>query len=138
MKHLIYISMALQKFTPEALHDLLERARHSNTAVGVTGCLLYARGNFIQMLEGDDDAVDAVFNKITLDPRHTDIRVLNYEDCDMRVFNKWWMAFLNLDDVEDIPEALKEKFQACASDINADPVRVHALFTEFRNQLSGE
>jgi hypothetical protein len=39
--------------------------------------LLYAFGNFLQVLEGDESATDEVFAKISADDRHHDILVIS-------------------------------------------------------------
>ena len=47
--------------TPGALTELLAKARKNNQALGVSGLLLYHRGSFLQVLEGEEQVVDALF-----------------------------------------------------------------------------
>lgn len=91
--HLLYLSSAIERFDDAALAALLELARRNNAAVGVTGMLLYADGNFIQYLEGEADAVRGVFAKITRDPRHDGILTVTEGPVEQRVFADWSMGF---------------------------------------------
>ena len=79
------------------LHGLLEQARSNNARVDITSCLLYGSGNFLQLLEGPREQVQATFSKISRDDRHRDIRLLLDADRERCTFNTWWMAFFNLE-----------------------------------------
>ncbi len=57
MFFLVYVSSATRPFSGEDLRALLETCRKDNAELGVTGMLLYKDGNFMQVLEGDEDAV---------------------------------------------------------------------------------
>ncbi len=54
---LVYVSSATLLFPGEDLRALLATSRKNNAELGVTGMLLYKDGNFIQILEGDEEAV---------------------------------------------------------------------------------
>ena len=100
MFSLIYVSSATVPFSTEDLQQLLTRSRESNTAVGVTGMLLYKSGNFMQLLEGEEAAVLAVYQRIARDPRHSGALVLLKQQTEQRAFADWSMAFRNLTDPE--------------------------------------
>jgi hypothetical protein len=96
--HLIYQSKATQNFTDADLAILLDKARAFNQQYNVTGILLYGHGSFLQMLEGDDDVIRALYYlRISSDPGHTNLRVLKEGDLDKRLFDRWAMAFRPLD-----------------------------------------
>jgi hypothetical protein len=92
MVSLVYISSAVQLFSPAALLALLEQSRVNNARVEVTGMLLYKEGSFIQLIEGEDCAVEDLFRIISLDPRH-------------RHFADWSMGYSNLKDpaLQEVP-----------------------------------
>ena len=71
--NLIYTSVATQDFSNTALVKLLETSRANNAAAGITGMLLYADRSFFKILEGETDAVEGVFQRITSDSRHTQL-----------------------------------------------------------------
>ncbi len=57
MFFLVYVSSAVRPFSRVDLDDLLATSRANNARVGITGMLLYKDGNFMQVLEGDEEAV---------------------------------------------------------------------------------
>ena len=70
MFQIVYASSALQPFTKPELQALLEQARPKNDKLGVTGMLLYKDGNFMQVLEGEQDVVGKLVETIERAPRH--------------------------------------------------------------------
>lgn len=75
--HLIYASSATRQLQEEDLVAILSKAHTNNARLGVTGMLLYRGGNFLQVLEGEEQVVEELFKVITQDPRHHDVtRVL--------------------------------------------------------------
>ena len=93
MRSVVYASRALQPFGDEDLLQLLKTARQRNEAQGVTGMLVFAAGSFLQLFEGDDDAVEVIWDRIRMDPRHGDIRVLHDGPAKSRLFGEWSMGF---------------------------------------------
>jgi|JTFO01.1.fsa_nt_gb hypothetical protein len=98
--HIVYVSSASHLFSKQELLDLLEKAREKNHQLGVTGLLLYKEGDFIQLIEGDKEAVKSLFTTISADPRHNQTFVLLEEETDRRLFNDWSMGFRDLSDPE--------------------------------------
>ena len=96
MHQLIYVSSAAVKFTEEELKELLRRARDKNSALQLTGMLLYIDGNFIQILEGDKKNVIKLFDIIHLDPRHNGVLNLMEKTISERSFPDWTMGFKSL------------------------------------------
>lgn len=97
MLTLIYVSSATVLFSEDALLKLLEKARAKNTSLDITGMLLYRGGNFMQLLEGPEQAVKSLAQKIKLDSRHMGFQTLLEQDKDNRDFGDWRMGFRNLD-----------------------------------------
>jgi hypothetical protein len=100
---LIYLSSATRELmTRDGLADLMRACRAANEAAGVTGLLLYAGGNIMQVLEGERDAVEALYRRIERDPRHGRVtRVIDF-GIGERQFPDWSMA---LRDIGDLPPA---------------------------------
>jgi hypothetical protein len=72
---------------------MLSKAKDYNTEHHITGCLLYHNNQFLQLLEGTEKEVLQLFQKISADPRHTDIAIVDSANSNDRLFNKWSMAF---------------------------------------------
>lgn len=92
MKRLIYLSSAWDQFQPGELASLLDVARRNNIREGLTGLLLYHDGSFMQVLEGDGEAVDRIFRTIRKDGRHNRVLVLSQTEGVTRLFPDWAMA----------------------------------------------
>lgn len=92
---LIYQSHSLVPFEERELTALLLRLRVYNRERQVTGVLLFTPdGRFLQVLEGDQDAVRALYyQRIVHDPRHHDCRVIGEGPCLQRSFAGWPMGF---------------------------------------------
>lgn len=95
---MIYCSQATVDFSPDELVALLESARRSNSAAGVTGMLLYCSQSFLQLLEGDPGALSETYARLTADERHTNLRLLMNIDPPDRLFPDWTMGFEHVDD----------------------------------------
>ena len=93
MRRIIYASRALHSFADEELVELLLRARANNEEQDVTGMLVYAAQSFLQAFEGDDEGVEVIWDRIRLDDRHTDLRVLSDGPATERLFRDWSMGF---------------------------------------------
>ena len=98
--HLIYVSTAGIDYDDDELDRMLESSVRHNTSQHVTGMLLYARGNFIQVLEGEDTAVDETYGRIAKDPRHKGLIVIEREQIKKRDFDQWSMGFRRLNRAE--------------------------------------
>lgn len=92
---LVYNSIAVPGDMPEPeLERILSSARRKNASLGVTGVLLYRKGEFVQLLEGEREAVEHVYyERIARDPRHVALS-LNWEQTiPQRSFADWSMGF---------------------------------------------
>lgn len=89
MRSLVYASRAVQPFGDDDLLQLLRAAPARNDVHGVTGMLVYAAGSFLQLFEGEDDAVEVIWDRIRMDPRHTGLRVLQDGPARARLFAEW-------------------------------------------------
>ena len=93
MRRIVYLSTATRLMSDVELMDVLRVSRENNARDGVTGLLLYQGGNFIQLLEGEADAVETVYARVEKDPRHHSVlRMLDGEATE-RLFPDWSMAF---------------------------------------------
>ena len=93
MIELIYVSAETRPFSSEELAELLQVARANNTELGVTGVLLYLEGSFLQVLEGPEDVVMELFDKIGLDRRHGSVVLIRRSEIETRNFGEWSMGF---------------------------------------------
>jgi hypothetical protein len=93
MHHIIYLSWATTPFSDDQLRTLLSHARRCNAEVGITGFLLYGNNCFLQVLEGEEVAVRALYEYIKSDARHRDVTAYADKPIAQRAFAEWEMAF---------------------------------------------
>ena len=55
---LIYVSSACRELSDEELEHILESSIRHNTQQGITGVLLYTNGRFMQVIEGEEAAIE--------------------------------------------------------------------------------
>jgi hypothetical protein len=96
LKHLIYISTATAAGDESELPSILEVSVRNNKPQAVTGMLLYTKGHFMQVLEGDPQALADIYARIEQDLRHTDLVVLADEHIAKRNFSQWNMGYRKL------------------------------------------
>ena len=65
---------------PTGLSDIISVSRRHNPKLQITGIISYRQGQYLQVLEGPDAAVDELMGKIAVDPRHEDIWVFLNKD----------------------------------------------------------
>jgi hypothetical protein len=94
--HLIYVSSARAELGVEALKNILSSSDSHNTQLQVTGMLLYFNGSFMQVIEGEEAAVDETYARILLDPRHTGVILIERKPIETRSFSRWSMGFKSL------------------------------------------
>ncbi len=92
---LIYMSSATREFASHELPSLLSKTRLKNNLLNVSGMLVYHKGVFLQILEGPPEVVDALYQQIAADDRHTNCEILLRCSVDQRSFADWSMAFIN-------------------------------------------
>jgi hypothetical protein len=95
----VYASRAATVLSPNIIEDILGKSRINNPANGITGILCYSGDIFIQVLEGGRDEVCELYNAIVRDQRHTQVRLLAYEEIRERKFCNWTMGHVDLSKV---------------------------------------
>jgi len=91
MKATIYISEAVNNFSPDELSALSDNSARSNAKTGVTGYLWYNKGQFLQYLEGDSATIDELALKIGSDKRHNILNQINTNNITEAKFPNWHM-----------------------------------------------
>ena len=104
MYFLIYRSVATERPDDAGLLELLKLSREANAAHGITGMLLYQNGRYMQMLEGEEAAVRALYDNIARDRRHHLVTIVASGPVAKRHFHDWSMGFRHMDQVSDLPD----------------------------------
>ena len=137
MYELIFCSSASQNIKAADLENILNTARAFNTKNDITGCLLYYKNEFIQILEGDKTIVKNLYNSINQDMRHNNTILVAEGEKPERSFDNWSMAFYELsdDDVSDLCEQLFVDNFIAFSEIVKKPTFSTIMFWNMAKQL---
>lgn len=93
---LLYASRAASPLSASVVDAILAQSRDHNPKLGITGMLCYSDDLFLQVLEGGRDEVCELFNTIVRDDRHTNVRILSFEEIPERRFGAWTMGHVNI------------------------------------------
>lgn len=127
MLQLTYISSVAPRLPADILETILLTSRRRNMAAGVSGLLVFDGRRFLQALEGDAEAVESAFRRISADPRHRAVVTLSRRDVAARDFGDWAMASQASRPVADGGiAATVDALTECVTDPNA-----RALFRSF-------
>ena len=102
LEELLYCSVSVpSQVTNVDLDHILASARRQNAAENITGMLLYYRGEFVQILEGEKQSVENMYAKfIGPDLRHTALNKVHQNTISHRSFSEWSMGFVGAAEIE--------------------------------------
>ncbi|BBB09602.1 MULTISPECIES: BLUF domain-containing protein [unclassified Sphingopyxis] len=93
MLSVIYVSVADPLIGEQDIAALLVQARRNNQRDALTGALIFNGHNFLQLLEGPGDKVDACLAVIRNDPRHSGMVEIRRREIAERAFAEWTMLY---------------------------------------------
>lgn len=101
MIQLLYVSNASKELEGEkGIQDILKEAREFNAKNGITGVLMFRGGIFLQLLEGEEEVVTQLYEKIEKDPRHDNVINILKTKTDKRLYEEWDMGFKEVSDLD--------------------------------------
>jgi Sensors of blue-light using FAD len=92
----LYASRSTAPLDATIVNSILEQSRKNNPRRGITGLLCYTGDIFVQVLEGGRDQVCDLFNDIVKDERHSNVRILVFEEIAERQFSSWTMGQVDI------------------------------------------
>ena len=93
MHRIIYFSSATHLLTDNELHLLLDKSRIKNSQNDISGILIHIDGDILQVLEGEKEKIQNLFELIKLDPKHSTIIKVFDNEVPTRMFENWSMGF---------------------------------------------
>jgi len=135
---LVYVSSASRLMEDSELEALLRDSSRNNLRDDITGMLLYKGGNIMQVLEGPEDKVLALVDKLRHDSRHFGLQVLLRSHIAERQFDQWAMAFQKVESSakaspDGMSDFLDNDFVAQA--FRSNPARAYRLLLSFRTNI---
>lgn len=96
LKTLTYTSRARLDLGDEDLAAIHHTARHLNALDGISGLLLFDGSRFLQIIEGAEDAIDNLVERLRMDPRHSAFEVRDERHVDRPSFPDWSMELVRV------------------------------------------
>jgi hypothetical protein len=78
------------------LAEILEQSEARNAVNAITGALLVTHDHYVQMLEGQREAVEACYQRIRRDARHSHLDLIVLGPAEVRLFPDWSMSAVHL------------------------------------------
>lgn len=94
MKVIAYISCLDRQYTKDEFEILVSKFSESNRQHGITGVLYCNIRSIIQVIEGEPDMINSLWNNIKRDKRHHNIRKMLETDISTRIFPEWSMQYV--------------------------------------------
>lgn len=90
VQQLVYSSRPFG-FDEAMLNGILTGARHFNASHDITGALICRHDLFLQLLEGPQDTIESLYQRIAVDVRHIEVEKIINRQVPARIFPKWAM-----------------------------------------------
>ncbi|TGE28545.1 BLUF domain-containing protein [Hymenobacter metallicola] len=90
---ILYRSQTVHPLSARELQELLAYSLRHNAQHQITGLLLYSEGRFVQVLEGPEAEVRALYARIQADIRHRQVITVGEGPAPARRFAEWTMGF---------------------------------------------
>ncbi len=109
LHQIMYISTVSGSVDIAQCREIARLSAVNNARDDVSGLLLFNSRRFLQVLEGPQEALHRIYDRIGKDPRHRAVVKLREGPIETREFGNWAMAF---DDPSAPSVDLKEKVDA--------------------------
>jgi hypothetical protein len=94
MNRLLYISDSLVGNNLFELGQIMATARKSNKQNHLTGLLWTDGVQFAQVIEGEEEPISELLERLMDDPRHKNLDVLMFANVEKREFDDWYLNML--------------------------------------------
>lgn len=131
--HLVYRSYATKNLNQKSVTQIINTSQMHNAKTNLTGLLFYRQNTFIQLLEGEEQAVRELYEKISKDIRHYDIKILIESKSSMRIVPQWSMTYVESASADILVKALFEVFESMVNESPKDKNLIMPLLTKFSN-----
>lgn len=95
MERIVYTSRARTDLASDEVFRIIETSARNNPARDVTGFLIFNQNRFLQLVEGERQALDELLGVLKRDPRHCDLAIHVREPAIKRCFPNWRMRRLD-------------------------------------------
>lgn len=99
LRSAIYKSRCKGSADWDLVESILESSTKNNPINAITGVLLATETHFLQLLEGEFEALNATLERISRDTRHCEVQLISFSEIEERRFGNWGMHGIGLFDL---------------------------------------
>ena len=119
MLSVLYVSTMNVEYSQDDFDILLNIFRNSNHEHNITGLMLYCgNNNIIQYLEGPNKSIERLYENISNDSRHKDVKTLLYQKIDERIISDWNLLYKPISD-----KTFQDFIESCTNAKNDDHIK---------------
>lgn len=111
MERLIYTSVAAEGIGGGDVFEIVETSARNNVKRDISGFLIFKHGRFLQLVEGETDALEELMQSLQRDPRHHSLKILRRSVTGHRDFEGWRMRRFEAQDSGRHPREIAEKMR---------------------------
>lgn len=94
VRQIAFSSRARPGLRPADTSNIIGTSRSNNARDGITGALIYSGESFLQLVEGADAALTALWRRLADDDRHRQLASLFDRAIAKRAFNAWRAGYM--------------------------------------------
>jgi len=119
LSSIMYKSRSKDVADLDLVNSILASSTRNNSANGITGVLIATKTHFLQILEGEFEALNETFQRISSDTRHDKIQLISFTEIEERKFGEWAMHGIGLFDLNhELAVKLRKRFGEENGDIH--------------------
>ncbi len=96
LHRLVYTSARSSSCDDTEIENILKSCVKNNPGKSITGLLLHSDKRFLQVVEGEKEVINALYEKIKVDPRHGGVNLRDSRAITARMFPEWHMAYKDI------------------------------------------
>ena len=96
LSQLVYVSRMIKGVDEEMIRQIIVASGPRNASRDISGILLWFGRNFLQLLEGEEAVITALYERIACDPRHEAVERLLLKPIARRMFPEWGMEMADV------------------------------------------
>ncbi|HVE51466.1 MAG TPA: BLUF domain-containing protein [Casimicrobiaceae bacterium] len=94
VRQIAFSSLARPGLRPADTSNIIGTSRSNNARDGITGALIYSGESFLQLVEGADAALTALWGRLAGDDRHRQLASLFDRSVAQRSFGDWRAGYM--------------------------------------------
>ncbi len=98
LSNLVYVSLRTPQCTEPEIEKILASCKKNNPKYDITGVLLYSSTHFVQYIEGENEEIVSLYDRIKADTRHKNAIMISLSPINGRIFPSWQMGSKKIND----------------------------------------